>query len=51
MLGGNHSEIARWRLKESLRRTLKLRPDLLKSRELTNQEKGLISEIKSEENS
>ena len=51
LLGGNHSEIARWRLKESLRRTLKLRPDLLKSRKLTNQEKGLISEIKSEENS
>jgi tRNA (guanine37-N1)-methyltransferase len=51
LLGGNHSEIAKWRLKESLRRTLKLRPDLLKSRELTNQEKDLISEIKSEENS
>ena len=51
LLGGNHSEIAKWRLKESLRRTLKLRPDLLENRVLTNQEKGLISEIKSEENS
>ena len=51
LIGGNHSEIAKWRLKESLRRTFKLRPDLLKKKVLTNQEKALISEIKSEENS
>jgi len=51
LLGGNHSEIATWRLKESLRRTFRLRPDLLEGRDLTNQEKVLINEIKSEENS
>jgi len=51
LLSGNHSEINLWRLKESLRRTLKLRPDLIEDRLLTNKEKDLISEIKSEENS
>ena len=48
LLSGNHSDIRRWRLKESLRRTLSLRPDLIESRQLTSEEKELINEIKGE---
>ena len=48
LLSGNHSDIRRWRLKESLRRTLSLRPDLIESRQLTSEEKELIDEIKGE---
>ena len=29
LLGGNHAEIARWRRREALRKTLRQRPDLL----------------------
>ena len=48
LLSGNHSEIRRWRLKESLRRTLSIRPDLIKIRKLTSEEIELIDEIKGE---
>ena len=48
LLSGNHLDIRRWRLKESLRRTLSLRPDLIESRQLTSEEKELIDEIKGE---
>jgi len=51
LLSGDHSAIASWRLKESLRRTLKLRPDLIDDRQLSTEEKQLIDQIKSEENS
>ena len=45
LLGGNHEKIRRWRLRESLRLTMERRPDLLKKRELTPEEKELIREI------
>ncbi len=45
---GNHKEIAKWRLKESLRRTLERRPDMLEGREFTKEEKKLLDEIKEE---
>ena len=48
LLSGNHAEIKRWRLKESLRRTLSFRPDLIELRNLTVEEKELINEIKVE---
>jgi|TARA_Y100000817_G_scaffold291723_1_gene263457 tRNA (guanine37-N1)-methyltransferase len=48
LLSGNHAEIKRWRLKESLRRTLSFRPDLIELRNLTVEEKELINEIKGE---
>lgn len=45
LLSGNHREIENWRRKESLLRTKKRRPDLLKGKVLTEQEKcWLISE-------
>lgn len=48
LLSGHHKNIEIWRLKQSLKRTLLRRPDLLKNRELTKQEKKLLTEIKKE---
>jgi tRNA (guanine37-N1)-methyltransferase len=48
LLSGNHEKIRRWRLKESLRRTLERRPDLLEKREMTREEKELLKEVKRE---
>jgi len=42
---GNHAAIARWRRKESLRRTLDRRPDLLETAELTDEDRKLLDEI------
>lgn len=39
LLSGNHEEIARWRRRLSLVRTLERRPDLLEAAELTEQER------------
>lgn len=50
LLSGDHEEIARWRRKEALRRTLKRRPDLLEKAELTELDHKLILEIKEEYN-
>lgn len=46
---GNHGLIAEWRLKESLRRTLARRPDLLERRNLIPKESRLLQEICREE--
>lgn len=42
---GNHAAIARWRRKESLRRTLKRRPDLLRTADLSDDDRTLIREL------
>ncbi|MHB8769486.1 MAG: tRNA (guanosine(37)-N1)-methyltransferase TrmD [Syntrophales bacterium] len=44
LLGGNHREIEMWRRRESLLRTRRRRPDLLKGMVLTEQEKGWLDE-------
>ncbi|MFC3874659.1 tRNA (guanosine(37)-N1)-methyltransferase TrmD [Neisseria musculi] len=46
---GNHGLIAEWRLKESLRRTLTRRPDLLEKRSFIPQESRLLNEILQEQ--
>ena len=43
LLSGNHAEIARWRREQSIRRTLKHRPDLLESVKLTEKERKIIN--------
>lgn len=50
LISGNHAEIARWRRKEALRKTLNERPDLLVSNRagLTALDNKLIEEIKEE---
>ncbi|MFU8827366.1 MAG: tRNA (guanine(37)-N(1))-methyltransferase, partial [Brevefilum sp.] len=45
LLSGNHAEIARWRRQESLRRTLKLRPDLLNKANLTPQDITFLEQL------
>lgn len=50
LLSGHHANIARWRLKESLRRTMERRPDLLEHRTFTKEELKLMEEIKTEKN-
>lgn len=49
LLSGNHAAIDRWRRKESLRRTLRRRPDLIKKAELSHEDEELLEEIASEE--
>ncbi len=44
LVGGNHREIEMWRRRESLLRTRRRRPDLLKGLALTEQEKGWLEE-------
>ena len=46
LLSGNHEKIRKWRLKESLRRTLERRPDLLAGRDLTREEEEMLRELK-----
>lgn len=48
LLSGHHANIRKWRLKESLRKTLLKRPDLLKNRVYTKEELKLLEEIKGE---
>lgn len=51
LLSGHHENIRKWRLEQSLRRTLQRRPDLLQSRELTKEEAKLMKVILDEQNS
>ncbi|MDI3546648.1 MAG: tRNA (guanine37-N1)-methyltransferase [Halanaerobiales bacterium] len=48
LLSGHHGEIARWRRKQALKRTLLRRPDLLAEKELNPEDQELLKEIKAE---
>jgi tRNA (guanine37-N1)-methyltransferase len=48
LLSGNHEVIRQWRLKESIRKTKQYRPDLLKKRIFSKEEKKMLLEIESE---
>ncbi|QTF07399.1 tRNA (guanosine(37)-N1)-methyltransferase TrmD [Brenneria izadpanahii] len=48
LLSGNHAEIRRWRLKQSLGRTWLRRPELLKSLALTDEQAKLLAEFQQE---
>ncbi len=48
LLSGNHAEIARWRRREALRRTLLRRPDLLESASLTEEDRRILLELQKE---
>lgn len=50
LLSGNHECIQRWRLKQSLIRTLKRRADLLDCRSLSGEEKKLLDEFIHQQN-
>lgn len=49
LLSGHHANIARWRRKEALRRTMARRPDLMERLALTREDERLIEEIRKEE--
>jgi tRNA (guanine37-N1)-methyltransferase len=49
LVSGNHARIARWRREQSLRRTLKQRPDLLASANLDEADRKLLQKIVEEE--
>lgn len=48
LLSGHHDNIDKWRLKESLRRTLKRRPDLLEKYPLSEEMKKILKELREE---
>ncbi|RSD28045.1 tRNA (guanosine(37)-N1)-methyltransferase TrmD [Mesobacillus subterraneus] len=45
LVSGNHKLIEEWRMKESLKRTLKRRPDLLDDADLSDQQKKWLAEL------
>jgi tRNA (guanine37-N1)-methyltransferase len=45
LLSGNHEHIRRWRLKQALGKTWQVRPDLIESIELDDEQKGLLQEF------
>lgn len=47
--GGNHEEIRIWRRREALRRTLERRPDLLRGRPLSDEDRSFLEAIQKEE--
>ena len=49
LTSGHHEAVRKWRLKESLRRTWRRRPDLLEDRPLTREESNLLAEVSHEE--
>jgi tRNA (guanine37-N1)-methyltransferase len=48
LLSGHHANIARWRRREALRRTLLTRPDLLVSASLSPADRRLLAELRAE---
>ena len=49
LLSGNHAEIAKWRRKESIRRTKERRPDLFAKLDLSSkQDMKLLKELEEE---
>ena len=48
LVSGHHEQVRRWRLRESLRRTRDLRPDLLEGRDLSKDEERAMAELRAE---
>jgi tRNA (guanine37-N1)-methyltransferase len=48
LLSGNHAEIEKWRRREEFKATLKKRPELLATADLTDEERELLEELKKE---
>jgi tRNA (guanine37-N1)-methyltransferase len=51
LMSGNHAHIDAWRKKESLKRTYHRRPELIDKLDLSDEEKQMLSEIKSDRSS
>lgn len=48
LLSGHHANIEKWRRRQSLKRTLERRPDMLQNAELTKNDRKILEEIKNE---
>jgi len=48
LTSGHHEVVRKWRLKESLRRTLRRRPELLADRQMNKEEAKLVAELRDE---
>ena len=48
LVSGHHEQVRKWRLRESLRRTLLRRPDLLEGRAFSKEEAKLLAEVRSD---
>jgi len=48
LVNGNHEQIRRWRRKTALAKTLRNRPDLIERSALSEEDKDLLDEIRSE---
>lgn len=48
LLTGNHRAIWRWRRKEALKKTLQMRPDLVRRLKLSGEDREIISEIETD---
>jgi tRNA (guanine37-N1)-methyltransferase len=48
LLSGHHGEVDRWRRREALRRTLERRPDLLRATSLSDDDRRILAELRSE---
>ena len=46
LINGNHQEIRRWRREQALKKTLRNRPDLLKSADLGKEDNKILSDLK-----
>jgi tRNA (guanine37-N1)-methyltransferase len=46
LVSGHHEEVRKWRLLESLRRTLERRPDLLENRALDKEERRMLDGLR-----
>ena len=51
LMSGNHAEIRKWRLKQSLERTWLRRPELLERLALTDEQRKLLQQVQAEHNS
>lgn len=49
LASGDHGAVRRWRLRESLRRTLRSRPDLLAGRALSGEEAAILRDLRNED--
>ena len=46
LLGGNHAAIEKWRRRESLKATLRKRPELLAAADLTDEDRDMLTELR-----
>ncbi len=47
LINGNHQEIRRWRREQALKKTLRNRPDLLETVELSSVDRKILERVKS----